>query len=305
MEVSTQITVTLNQLERCKTLLGTFVEIELKGEVADDELIALSEVLFDEIERIEQTLSFHSETSELTSLNRQALSLANRFEQSGQTLSIAISKDLNRVLSFALELNKFTRGLYDVTVAPSLILNEQLPNHLSLNVTSQNCILAFGNSSNMSCKESVVHIDKPLCIDLGGIAKGYAVDCALSKVPAHIYCRINAGGDLAINQWKNEEVALQYNKRSTALRSVKMQNSALATSGNYHRENKSAIIQPSTGKHVKFKGSMSVFSSQAMLSDALTKAMILSSRSQKRKMAKYYNAQAIKINRLGFVKLYY
>nr|WP_286133333.1 FAD:protein FMN transferase [Colwellia sp. UCD-KL20] len=299
------MTVTLNQLERCKTLLGTFVEIELKGEVADDELIALSEVLFDEIERIEQTLSFHSETSELTSLNRQALSLANRFEPSGQTLSIAISKDLNRVLSFALELNKFTRGLYDVTVAPSLILNEQLPNHLSLNVTSQNCILAFGNSSNMSCKESVVHIDKPLCIDLGGIAKGYAVDCALSKVPAHIYCCINAGGDLAINQWKNEKVGIKYNKQRNALKHVKMQNCALATTGNYHRENKSAIVQPSTGKHVKFKGSMSVFSSQAMLSDALTKAMILSSRSQKRKIAKYYNAQAIKINRLGFVKLYY
>jgi hypothetical protein len=50
---------------------------------------------------------------------------------------------------------------------------------------------------------------------------------------------------------------------------------------------------------------MSVFSSEAMLSDALTKAMILSSRSQKRKLAKYYNAQAIRINRLGFVKLYY
>lgn len=296
---------TLNHLERCKTLLGTFVEIELRGEVADDELIALSEVIFNEIERVHHTLSFHSETSELSSLNRQALSLANRFDPNNQTLSIAISKDLNRVLSFALELNQFTRGLYDVTVAPSLILNEQLPNHLSLNVTSQNCTVAFGNSSNMSCKESVVHIDKPLCIDLGGIAKGYAVDCALSKVPEHIYCRINAGGDLAINQWKNEEVALKYNKRSTALRSVKMQNSALATTGNYHRGNRSAIVQPATGKHVKFKGSMSVFSSQAMLSDALTKAMILSSRSQKRKMAKYYNAQAIKINRLGFVKLYY
>ena len=50
---------------------------------------------------------------------------------------------------------------------------------------------------------------------------------------------------------------------------------------------------------------MSVFSADVMLSDALTKAMILSSRAQRRQLAKYYNAQAIKINRLGFVKLYY
>lgn|GEM_PF-749978 len=293
----------LNHLERCKTLLGTFVEIELKGEVENDELISLSEELFVEIERIHHLLSFHNEASELSSLNRQALDLTHT--ENGKVLSLNVSKDLNAVLSFALQLNKFTHGLYDISIAPSLILDEQLPNHLSLKLIDSKCTLTFGNSANILCKNNKVTIDKPLCIDLGGIAKGYAVDRALSKVPKTIYCRINAGGDLAINQWKNEEVALKYSKSNSSLRTVKMQNKALATTGNYHRNNKSAIVQPFTGKPVKFSGSMSVFSSQVMMSDALTKAMILSSRSQKRKIAKYFNAQAIKINRLGFVKLYY
>lgn len=295
----------LNNLERCKTLLGSLVEIELKGAVDNDELISLSDLLFQEIERIHHLFSFHNEQSEISSLNRQALALANRSIDDNTPLIINVSEDLDKVLSLALELNKFTRGLYDITVAPSLILNDQLPNHLSLNMIDRKCTFKFGNSSHILCKKGVVTIDKPLCIDLGGIAKGYAVDCALSKVPEHIYCRINAGGDLAINQWKNEKIELKYNKRSSAFRTVKMQNKALATSGNYHRKNKSAFVNPLTGKHVKFKGSMSVFSSHVMLSDALTKAMILSSRAQRRQMAKYYNAQAIRINRLGFVKLYH
>ena len=294
-----------NTLERCKTLLGTFVEIELKGAVDDDELIALSNSLFDEIERIHNLFSFHSELSEISALNRQALDLANRAEDDEKPLTLTVSEDLNKVLSLALQLNQFTRGLYDITVAPSLILNEQLPNHLALTLVNRHCTLSLGNSSHITCKDREVTSTKPLCIDLGGIAKGYAVDCALKKVPEHIFCRINAGGDLAINQWKNEEVAVKYNKRGSALRTVKMQNRALATSGNYLRDKKSAFVNPLTGKHIKFKGSMSVFSADVMLSDALTKAMILSSRAQRRQLAKYYNAQAIKINRLGFVKLYY
>lgn len=291
---------TSNKLTRCKTLLGTFVEIDLKGHIEDNMLISLSEELFDEIERIHHLLSFHDEASELSQLNKQALNLAN-----GETLVRELSTDLNKVLSFALELHQFTRGHYDITIAPSLVLSKQLPNHLSLSLDNSNNLLSFGNSFNISCNAGVITINKPLCIDLGGIAKGYAVDCALSKVPEHVQCCINAGGDLAMSHWQNESVSLKYAKRSSALRTVQMQNSALATTGNYHRSNKSGIVKPSTGKQVRFKGSMSVFSSKAMLSDALTKAMILSSKAQKRKIAKYYNAQAIKINRLGFVKLYY
>lgn len=297
---------TPNKLARCKTLLGTFVEIDLTGHVDDSVLVNLSETLFDEIERIHDLMSFHDESSELSQFNKQALNLAP-----GETLTIELSNDLHQVLSFALELHKFTRGNYDIAIAPSLVISGQLPNHLSLNVDNSNeshnskNVLNFGNSFNLLCNKRGITINKPLCIDLGGIAKGYAVDCALSKVPENIDCCINAGGDLAMSHWKNKRINLKYGKRNSALREVKMQNSALATTANYHRGDQSGIVKPLTGKQVRFKGSMSVFSSRAMISDALTKAMILSSKAQKRKIARYYNAQAIKINRLGFVKLYY
>ncbi len=286
-----------NDLHKCKTLLGTFVEIELQGKATDEELIALSELLFDEIERVHHLMSFHDENSELSKLNQ--LALKNEAKQ------IELSADLYTVLSFASELNQLTHGLYDVTVAPSLIYSKQLPNHLVIDVSHINHLAMLGKSSDFKCENGVFNADKPLCIDLGGIAKGYAVDCAMSKVPTHIYCCINAGGDLAMNDWQNKKMELRYAKRENAVKTVKMQNKALATTGNYYRKKQSAIIKPSTQKQVKFKGSMSVFSSKAMISDALTKAMILSSKKQKVMLAKHYNAQAIRISRLGFVKLFY
>ena len=286
-----------NSLRRCKTLLGTFVEIELQGDATDDELISLSDELFDEVERVHYLMSFHDENSELSALNR--LALINQAKQ------IAVSADLGYVLSFASELNQLTRGLYDVTVAPSLILSKQLPNHLAVDVKSTSSLKKLGNGSDYECKNDFFTAEKPLCIDLGGIAKGYAVDCAISKVPEKIYCCINAGGDLAMNHWQDKKMQLRYGKRPNALKMVKMQNRAIATSGNYFRGKKSAIIKPSSKKQVKFSGSMSVFSSTVMVSDALTKAMILSSTSEKMMLAKYYNAQAIKMSSLGFVKLFY
>lgn len=286
-----------NNLHRCKTLLGTFVEIELSGDVSEGDLITLSEQLFDEIERIHQLMSFHDEDSELSALNRLALN--------GNAKQVVLSKDLEYVLQFASELNRLTQGLYDITIAPSLIRSNQLPNHLSVDVDSIDDIHKLGSGADFTCKNGTFSTNKCLCIDLGGIAKGYAVDCAMDKVPADIYCCINAGGDLAMNQWKNQKMTLRYAKRANALKTVKMQNRALATSGNYYRGNQSAIIKPSTKRQVKFSGSMSVFSSKVMVSDALTKAMILSSKSQRMMLAKYYNAQAIKLNRLGFVKLFY
>lgn len=295
----------LNTLKHCKELLGSNVEIELKGNEDDEKLFSLSEIVFDEVERIHHLLSFHCEASELSSINRQALTITDDPNNTAKRLTMQVSPDLEKVLSLALELNKFTRGLFDVTIAPSLILSKQLPNHLALDIPDRKSALHFGNSSHISCKNGFVTIDKPLCIDLGGIAKGYGIDCAMNKVPKDIYCRINIDGDILINKWRSESVVIKYSKRCSALKAVKMQNKSLATINNLSKHAKSSIVIPFTGKLFALKGCLAVFASSAMLSDALTKAMVLSTNLQKRQMAKYYNAQAITINRLGFVKLFY
>ena len=49
----------LNTLTRCKPLLGTFIDVQLSGNKADDELITVSNNVFSEIERIHHLMSFH------------------------------------------------------------------------------------------------------------------------------------------------------------------------------------------------------------------------------------------------------
>jgi len=284
-----------NTFTRCRPLLGTFVEITLKSDDDKDQLIALSTVLFDEIERIDSLLGFHHLESELTQLNQQMLAT---------TLDhYPISADMNNVLTLALSLHNSSEKLFDVAIAPHLIKQNLLPNHFSHSVHQ------LGTSANLFLNDQCLSTNAPLCIDLGGIAKGYAVDCAMNillnlKLKHPVKCTINAGGDLRSNDWNNEVVYLKYAKRANAIKKVRMKQPSIATSGTYLQSNNqdetSAIINPIQKKPHQFKGCVSVFSQSAMLSDALTKAVILMPKKEVKILLRAYNAQAVITNRFGF-----
>ena len=276
-----------NNLNRCKPLLGTFVELSLAADVSDEKLLQLSDVAFSEIERVQSALSFHSQTSELTVFNRWALS--------GAQSEFSVSSDLRKVLALALQLNNETQGQYDVCVAPALIKAQYLPDHLPV-PTGHGCL---GGSSSITLVEQDVCVSQPLCIDLGGIAKGYAVDCAFSKIPADVRVIINAGGDLRMRDWREQSIDIRFADSTWAMRNVVMQGAALATSANYYRE---AIVDPNTARPVKRKGSVSIFASSAMLADALTKVAWLLPKKSTKLILKRFNASAITINRFGMIQ---
>lgn len=284
-----------NTFTRCRPLLGTFVEITLKGYGGKDQFIELSTTLFDEIERIHALLGFHHLDSELTQLNQLMLTttLTNH----------PISVDMNNVLQLALSLHQESNKLFDVAIASHLIKQQLLPDHFSHSPNQ------LGTSSHLSLSKQRLSTNAPLCIDLGGIAKGYAVDCAMNMLLRltfnnSIKCTINAGGDLRSNDWQQEVVYLKYAKRANALKESPMMQPAIATSGTYlHSDNESgtsAIVNPIKNKPHQFKGCVSVFSNSAMLSDALTKAVILMPKKEVKILLRAYNAQAVITNRFGF-----
>ena len=162
-----------NTFKRCKPLLGTYVEVSLSGEVNDIELITISNDIFSEIRRIEQIMSFHDPFSELSQLNKAMLAYSNR--------PLILSNELLQVINLAMDLYHKSVGYYDIAIAPRLVIDAHLPNHLGI---SRSNIL--GNSSNIKLHRNTLVNNKPICIDLGGIAKGYAVDCAVKKIPKHV-----------------------------------------------------------------------------------------------------------------------
>ncbi|MEM8930475.1 MAG: FAD:protein FMN transferase, partial [Acidobacteriota bacterium] len=177
-------------LARCRPALGTYVKIALRG-ASDDELIEHSRAAFAEIERVERALSFHDPHSELSRVNREAA-----------TRPLRLSQDLRTVLDFGSRLSRSTGGLFDVTVAPELVRRGALPDH-GVDVGVQ------ASWHDVRLEGDTVRFDRPLLIDLGGIAKGYAVDRAMAVIPPEVAATVNAGGDLRMRPWRDETLAVE------------------------------------------------------------------------------------------------
>ena len=250
-----------NHLKRCKPLLGTYVEVTVTSESDDNTLLDITEAVFSEIHRIENLMSFHNPDSELSYLNREAY-----------RHPCPISQDMEQVLTTALNLSKKTNGIYDITTASSLVRNGLLPNNFP-GVDEQ------ANWQDVSIVNGSISFDRKVLLDLGGIAKGYAVDRALRRVENQVEnITVNAGGDLRMKEWSGESVGIKASntKGLKSMICVPMYQAAVATSANYYMDNnKFSIIHPRTKKATKDKKSISVFASSCMLADALTKVAFL------------------------------
>ncbi|WP_085300175.1 FAD:protein FMN transferase [Cognaticolwellia mytili] len=278
-------------IKRCRPLLGTFVEVNLTAKMSEKALIHWSNMAFDEIERIHQTLSFHQLDSELSALNIALITAPNA--------QFTMSADLQNVVTFAQQVFEHSNGYYDISIAAPLVASKHLPAHL---FTDKAALLEqqFGCFADVNLESNLISSTKPIFFDLGGIAKGYAVDQAISLLPNEITGSINAGGDLRVINWQKQKVEIKYSQRNSALKKLPMLNTALASSGSYYQENGSQYFDPKAKCYVKVNGSTSVFADKAMVADALTKIIVLMNRKDAEKVLNHFNAKGISINRFGF-----
>jgi thiamine biosynthesis lipoprotein len=124
--------------------------------------------------------------------------------------------------------------------------------------------------------DRAVRFARPLRLDLGGIAKGYAVDLALAAL-AGTDATVNAGGDLAMTCWQGRDVEIRTpgsDGRSTI--TLPMENRSLATSAAYYLAGDHVILNPSSLDPLDRRDSASVFACSCMVADALTKVVLLS-----------------------------
>jgi len=274
------------QLSRCQALLGTFVEVHLKDpEAATDDktLIAISQAAYQAIERVQTLMSFHDPRSKLSRINASA-----------HIAPLPLPPELTDVLRQALSLSQLSDGHFDITVAPQLIAQGLLPEHRS---KAEQQRPVRGSWRDIELTESAgrhwIFFKRPLQLDLGGIAKGYAVDQAMVAAEAMakkqlgadhlIQITVNAGGDLRSNHWQGMHVSLRHPADPQQLLGSLMKNCALASSAGYFSEastqlkteKPSSIIAPHTRTPLALQQSVSVFADNCMLADALTKIALL------------------------------
>ncbi|MCY3003925.1 MAG: FAD:protein FMN transferase [Planctomycetota bacterium] len=257
--------------------MGTQFRIVLYAEsreVAD----AAAQAAFARVHELDARLSDYREESELSRLSAA----------SGDGELHAVSEDLWRVLSLALEVAEESEGAFDVTAGPVIGLwrrarrQGELPDEARL----AKALEATGwRHVRLDPWARSVELRRPgMKLDFGGIAKGYALDAALDVLAEHAIERalVDGGGDVAVRRappgergWRVEIRPLGDETASVAL---VLENAAVATSGDAFQAlvvdgvHHSHIVDPRTGRALSTRASASVVARDGALSDALATA---------------------------------
>jgi len=161
------------QIKVSKYLMGTIVDATLVHSDVEEGRADLVRA-FQEMERVEALLSMHRETSEISLVNRNAGMLPVKVHP--ETFAI-----LSRAKSYAVRLD----GLFDVTVGAVTTLwgfsDDQEP-HLPPDsaITRARKLVDF-RKLILSERDTTAFLSEVgMKIDLGGIAKGYAIDSGAS-----------------------------------------------------------------------------------------------------------------------------
>ena len=262
---------TRNSIRRAQPLLGTFVEIAA-ADAARSDLEQAVESAFAAVAQVHQLMSFHDPDSDVSRLNREASMHA-----------VAVHAWTYQVLETAIELHRSSIGIFDIAVAPVLQNLGMLP-HAANDTRS---IFAGTNTANaieLLPDHCVRFRHRGVTIDLGGIAKGFAVDRAAEVLRDCGVTRglVNAGGDLAAFGIQPEAIHIRDPRDpSRVLCQVEIANTALASSGSSFNPLQSsdttgsAIIDPMTQEPVRDTAGATVLAPSCMIADALTKIVMI------------------------------
>jgi thiamine biosynthesis lipoprotein len=250
---------------RAQPLLGTIVSVCIDGVPGPQAQLA-SDAAFGAVSDIHRLMSFHESSSDVGRLNCHA---AER--------PVIVDDRTMQVLLRAQEFSALSRGAFDITVASQLVERGCLPRPDSAHAPDP---LASWRDIEL-LDSNRVRFHRPLWIDLGGIAKGYAVDHALSRtgLGADAQVCINAGGDLRVSGPKAESILLQGAKSTVGgFPVVRLQDGSLASSGGI-----AAMPAGGTeGPHIHGccrttmgqRSFVTVIAGECLVADALTKVVM-------------------------------
>jgi len=162
-------------LKRCRPLLGTFVEVSADHDAAIDAAFAA-------VERVHRLMSAHELDSDISRIGRFA-----------HIHPVQVDGWTALVIERALFWSKRSEGAFDVVRAGKAAHERGLlPPH------SDQPLPVAAHWTWLEIQSHSVRLLKPGCVDVGGIAKGFAVDRAVEAL-RRAGCElglVNAGGDL-------------------------------------------------------------------------------------------------------------
>ena len=236
-------------IRRLRIALGTWVAIEATASSAAAALSG-AEAAFAAIAQVDWRMHPTRRGSDLARINQAATGLR-----------VPIHASTWSVLRLAQRVHAFTRGVFDPCVPdrPGRLADLEL-----------SACAATDSEPWALCRQ-------PLSLDLGGIAKGYAIDCAIEALVAAgcMAGLVNAGGDLRLFGPRREPILLR--RTDGSYQPLELQNTALAVSDTASRrrpsEHRGYYRRSGNGRPARRYAA--VLAREAAVADALTKCVLL------------------------------
>lgn len=243
-------------MRRARPILGTYVGIEADG-LPEAALEHAINAAFMAVERVQRLMSFHDPESDLSRLNRFAA-----WEP------VVVDRWTAAVLRRAKMIFDGSGGLFDCAVGRELIQRGALP------PDDLDHVVEGTFSAVRFLPENRIRFAERIALDLGGIAKGFAVDRATAVLRGHGVREaiVNAGGDIRVmgNRAQPIHVRCPNDSGSLVLAGL-LQNGAIATSS--ADATISRRVAPQSGT-TRDKNAYSVMAPTCTLADALTKVLV-------------------------------
>ena len=262
---------------REEAIMGTAVRVEMWHDDAALARAAMSAVM-DEMHRIDALMSPYKPDSELSRINREAA-----------RKPVPISKEMFDLIARSIEFSKLSGGAFDITFSSVGYLYDYRGH---IKPTDEQIAKALPGINyrhlQLDPKTRTIHYARPgVRIDLGGIAKGHAVDncIALLKGRGITNAIVTAGGDsrlLGDRRGRPWNVGIRDpRRRGEVVAMLPLADIAISTSGDYERYFEEDgvrhhhIINPKTGKSATGVRSVTIIGPDGITTEGLTKSVFV------------------------------
>jgi len=275
---------TASPFRRESTAMDTFVSVTIfERDIGEQNASGAAEAVFREIERVEAAATNYNDSSEIGRINLH----------SGVD-SVRVSDEIAGLIRESIRYSAESDGAFDITVGPLVRLWNFLADKplVPSDVELRN-LLHLVDRRLVSTNGNMIYLKKKgMSLDLGAIAKGYAVDraIALLRQSGMKQVIVDLGGNLGVyweGTWMLDStratIYIRHPRRDGEMFGhFDVGTSGVSTSGDYQRyfiqEGKRYhhILDPHTGYPVREVVSVTVIAANAMEADALsTTAFVL------------------------------
>jgi thiamine biosynthesis lipoprotein len=264
-------------VQRELAIMGTVIKVELWADQARLAEAAVDAVMA-EMHRIDRTMSPHREDSELSRINREA----------GQR-AVLLTPEMTRLLGRALDFSVWSGGAFDISFAAAGQLYDYraglAPDAATL---ARACARVDHRQLLLDRQAGTLCFGQPgMRIDLGGFAKGHAVDNAVAilRQMGIRHAMVAAGGDshvLGDRRGRPWSIAIRDPRQpDQVVALLPLQDVSISTSGDYERfferdgVRHHHLLDPRTGRSPRELRSVTILAPDGLTSEALSKTLFV------------------------------